>query len=116
EEHVGLLSRRWVLFTVNLAVLAMSFFIVDYFLVGAPDTRGMAWSVVAERAFAEFNGQASCPMLGRAIGFVNAADRLAWHVAEVLFPGLPGIGYKALAWSVFLLQAGLVSFAYTRFQ
>jgi hypothetical protein len=116
EEHVGLLSRRWVLSAVNLAVLATSFFVVDYLLVGSPDTRGVAWSVVAERAFSEFNGQASCPMLGMAIGFLNAADRLAWHVAEVLFPGLPGVGYKALAWSVFLLQAGLVSFAYTRFQ
>jgi hypothetical protein len=116
EEHVGLLSRRWVLFAVNLVVLAASFFVVDYFLVGPPDTRGMNWSVVAESAFAEFSVQAPCPVVGMALGFLNTVDRLVWHAAENIFPGLPSPWLKALAWTVFLLQAGLVSFAYTRLQ
>jgi hypothetical protein len=114
DEHVGLLSRRWLLFAANLAFLAASFFAIDYFVVGAPDTRGMSWNVVADRAFEESSRAAACPLAGMTVGLLNAIDRLNWHAAQVLIPSLPAPGLKLLAWTLFLLQAGLVSFAYTR--
>jgi hypothetical protein len=114
DEHLGLLSRRWVLLAANLAFLAASFFAIDYFVVGAPDTRALAWNVVADRAFLEFARDAACPLAGMAVGFLNAVDQLNWHAAQVLIPTLPVPGLKGLAWAVFLLQAGLVSFAFTR--
>jgi hypothetical protein len=36
EEQVGLAARRWPLRWANLAVLAIAFFCVDYFVAGAP--------------------------------------------------------------------------------
>ena len=52
---------------------------------------------------------------GMVVGAINAADRLNWHAAEVLIPALPGAGLQLVAWLVFLLQAGAVAYAYTRF-
>jgi hypothetical protein len=114
DEYVGLVSRRWVLFALNVVLLSLAFFAVDYFVVGAPDTRGMAWNEVASRAYGEFEGKVACPLAGMTIGFLNAVDRLNWHAAQVLIPSLPAPGLALAAWAVFLLQAGLVSFAYTR--
>jgi hypothetical protein len=114
DEYLGLVSRRWVLFVLNVVVLSLAFFVIDYFVVGAPDTRGMAWSEVASRAYGEFEGKAACPLAGMTLGFLNALDRLNWHAAQVLIPSLPAPGLELAAWAVFLLQAGLVSFAYTR--
>ncbi len=116
EEHAGMLSRRWLLMAFNLAFLAASFFAIDYFLVGAPDTRGIAWDAVAERAYEETRASAACPLAGVIVGSLNAADRLNWHAAEVLIPSLPGSGLKLMAWILFLVQAGAVAFAYTRLQ
>ena len=114
DEYVGLVSRRWVLFALNVVLLSLAFFAIDYFVVGAPDTRGMAWNEVASRAYGEFEGKAACPLAGMALGFLNTVDRLNWHAAQVLIPSLPAPGLELAAWAIFLLQAGLVSFAYTR--
>ncbi|MDQ3027314.1 MAG: hypothetical protein M3R58_12525 [Pseudomonadota bacterium] len=113
-EYLGLLARRWLLLLLNVVFLAASFFVIDYFLVGAPDTRAMDWNVVAARAYGEFGG-AACPLVGMVVGAINAADRMTWHAAEVIIPGLPGSGLRLVAWLVFLLQAGAVAFAYTRY-
>lgn len=113
-EYQDLFARRWPLLVVNVVFLAASFFIIDYFIVGALDTRAMDWGVVASRAYAEHSG-AACPLTGMAVGAINAADRLNWHAAEVLIPAMPGSGLRLVAWLVFLLQAGAVAFAYTRY-
>lgn len=113
-EYLGLFARRWPLLVFNVAFLAASFFVVDYFIVGAPDTRAMQWSAVASRAYAEYSG-AACPLAGMVVGAINVADQLNWHAAEVLIPALPGSGLQVVAWLVFLLQAGAVAFAYTRY-
>jgi hypothetical protein len=113
-EYQDLFARRWPLLLFNLVFLAAGFFAIDYFVVGAADTRAMDWDVVASRAYAEYSG-AACPLAGMVVGAINAADRLNWHAAEVLIPALPGSGLKLVAWLVFLLQAGAVAFAYTRY-
>ena len=116
QEYVELLSRRWVLMALNVAFLAVSFFAIDYFVVGAPDTRGVAWADVAERAYADFASRADCVLVGTIVGSLNAVDSLAWHAAEVLIPSLPGPWLKFVAWLVFLLQAGVIALGYTRLQ
>ncbi len=116
QEYVELLSRRWVLMALNVAFLAVSFFAIDYFVVGAPDTRAVAWADVAERAYADFASRADCPLVGAIVGSLNAADSLAWHAAEVLIPSLPGPWLKLGAWLVFLLQASVIALGYTRLQ
>jgi hypothetical protein len=114
-EVIGTHSRRMVLWS-NLAFLAVGAFVIDYFVVGSPDTRGMAWSVLAEESFTQYFAHAACPAAGAAVGFVNMADRLGWHAAEVIIPSLPNAWLNLVAWMLFLLEAGLLAFAYTRLQ
>ena len=113
-EHVGLLSRRWVLAAGNMLVLAIGFFLIDYF-TGAPDTRGMTWSAVSEQAFRQFEDRAACPLVATMLGLLNVAGHLTWHLAQGLVPELPG-GYRLLAWTGLLLQAGIAGIAYTKLQ
>jgi hypothetical protein len=110
----GLAARRWPLAWINIAILGLAFFAVDFFLVGAPDTRGLAWHEVAGKAFVEINANAACPVAGGLAGGLSALNALAWHAAEILIPSLPSQGLKWVAWSLFLLQAGVIAFALTR--
>ena len=114
-EVIGTLSRRMVLWT-NLAFLAAGTFVIDYFVAGSPDTRGTAWTVLAGESFSQYFTTAACPAAGAAVGFVNMADRLGWHAAEVIIPSLPGAWLNVFAWTLFLLQAGVLAYAYTRLQ
>lgn len=116
DEQLGFVARRWPLSWLNIAVLTLGLLILDFFLIGAPDTRGLAWNVVAEKAFSEVNATASCRFAGWLVGGLAAADRLTWHAFEVLIPSLPHKELKLAAWASFLLQVGVLSFAFTRFQ
>lgn len=114
DEQSGLAARRWPLAWINIAVLGLTFFAIDFYIVGAPDTRGHAWHEVAEKAFLVVNGNAICPLAGGLVGALATLDALAWHAAEILIPSLPNQGLKWVAWALFLLQAGVVAFALTR--
>ena len=116
EAQVGLAARRWVLRWINLAVLAVAFFCVDYFVAGAPDTRGLGWGEVADRAFASGSGAVACAATAAVLGAVATVDALAWHAAQVIIPTLADQGLRFAAWAVFLLQAGVVAVAATRLQ
>ncbi len=109
----GLVARRWPLLLGNVAFLAIAFMAVDFW-AGAIDTRGFAWNEVAERAYLQAFSAAACPAVGVVTGAVAAVDRLTWHAAQVLIPGLPGPAMRIAAWFVVLLQAGLVAYALTR--
>lgn len=112
-EHADVMLRRWPLTLANLALLAMAFFAVGFFL-GAPDTRGLTWLEVFHRGWQE--GEAfACPALGILVGAIAAVERLAWHAAEVLVPLLEHPALRYAAWVVLLLQAGLFGYALTRF-
>jgi hypothetical protein len=39
DQQLGVLVRRWLLFLLNLLFLTACFFVIDFFFVGAPDTR-----------------------------------------------------------------------------
>lgn len=114
REQLGIAARRWPLAWINLALLAAVFFAVDFFVVGAPDTRGLAWHEVAERTYGSVAAGAGCRVAGALAGGLAAVDALAWHAAQVLIPSLPSTGLKWAAWAVFLLQAGLFAIALTR--
>jgi hypothetical protein len=112
-ELQGLAARRWPLAWINIAVVSVAFFAIDFF-IGAPDTRGLAWHAVAEQAFSKVNAVAACPAAGWVVGALSAADALTWHASEVLIPSLPHQGLKAVAWALVLLQAGIVAYTVTR--
>jgi len=112
-ELLGIASRRWPLALGNVALLAIAFLAIDFFL-GAPDTRRQAWDEVARQAFDGGVAMAACPAISWVVGALAAADALAWHAAEVLIPSLPNPSLKILAWLVFLLQAGVAAVGWTR--
>ncbi len=116
DEHLGMVTRRWPLFLLNLLFLSAAFVVTDFFIVGAPDTRGMAWHAVAEGAFAEGVAKAVCPLSGWLVGALAAVEGLSWHASEIVIPSLPQQQLKWAAWSIFLLQAGVLAYVYTRLQ
>ena len=113
-EQSGLAARRWPLAWINIAILCLAFFAIDFYVVGAPDTRELAWNEVAEKAFLVVNGNATCPVAGGLVGGLATLNALAWHAAEVLIPSLPNQGLKWVAWALFLLQPGVIAFTLTR--
>ena len=113
-EHRALLAGRWPLTLANLALLAIAFFALDFLVVGAPDTRGLTWLAVFDQAWGEANAVAACPFTGALVGIIAAAERLAWHAAEVMIPALPQPGWRIAAWAFFLLQAGIAAYGFTR--
>lgn len=111
---VGVFSRRWPLFAINLVFLTLAFLAVDFFLAGAPDTRGLPWHAVAEEAFARQADTAACPPAGWLAGVLATVDGLGWHASQLVIPSLPDPALKLAAWGVALAQAGLVAYLYTR--
>jgi hypothetical protein len=114
--HVGVFARRWPLWAFNLAFLTLAFAAVDFFVVGAPDTRGTAWQDVAERAFAQSGLGAACAPLGWLIGAFAAVEGLAWHASQLVIPSLADVSSKLVAWTFVLLHGGLVAYLFTRLQ
>jgi hypothetical protein len=116
DGHVGASSRRWPLWAFNLVFLTLAFAAADFFLVGAPDTRGMAWQEVAEAAFGQHGLDAACAPAGWLVGVLATLERLAWHASQLVIPSLPDRPLKLTAWAFVLLHAGLVAYLFTRLQ
>ncbi len=116
EQQLGVLVRRWPLFLLNLLFLTAGFLVIDFFLVGAPDTRGMTWHAVTEQTLNAFAAKANCPLSGFLVGFLAAVKQLTWHLSEVLIPNLLHSELKLAAWALILLQASVFAYAFTRYQ
>lgn len=114
--HVGAFSRRWPLWAINLTFLTLAFAAVDFFFVGAPDTRAVAWEDVAEQAFAQSGLGAACAPVGWLVGGLDAVEHLAWHASQLVIPSLPDVSSRLVAWAFVLLHAGLVAYLFTRLQ
>ncbi len=99
RDAVGFVARRWPLYWLNMAGLALCFLVLDFFVSGAPDTRGLAWNVVAEKAFAEAGADATCRITGWVVGGLATLDQLAWHALEIIIPSLPRPELKLAAWA-----------------
>jgi len=112
--HVAMVARRWPLLLGNVALLSLGFFVIDFYIAGAPDTRGFAWLAVAGNAYTAYAGKSACAIAGVVIGTASVVDALAWHAAQVLIPALPQPALKLAAWIVVLLRAGVVAWAFTR--
>jgi hypothetical protein len=116
EQQLGVLVRRWPLLLLNLLFLSIGFLLVDFFVVGVADTRDMAWYTITEMAFNEQLSLASCPLSGYLVGLLASIGQLSSHLSQILIPKLPETQLRLAAWGLFLLQAGLFAYAFTRFQ
>ena len=113
DRHRGIISRRWPLFLINGIVLSVAMMMLDFFIVGAEDTRHLLWSQVAEQAFTQVNDAAGCLLWGVSAGTLAALEALSWHLSELVIPNLPDVIAKIIAWSFFLLRAVTVAWLYT---
>jgi hypothetical protein len=112
-RHLGVVARRWPLFLINGIVLSAAIMAVDFYIIGAEDTRHMVWHQVAEQAFAESYGASGCVLWGVSAGGVAAVEALSWHLSELVIPNLPDVSVMIIAWSFFLLRAVAVAWLFT---
>lgn len=116
EQQLGVLVRRWPMLLFNLLFLSVGFLLLDFFVVAVADTRDMAWYMVAESAFSEQISRAACPLSGYLVGLLATGAQLTSHLSQIVIPKLPDTQLRLAAWGLFLLQAGIFAYAFTRFQ
>ena len=112
-RHLNTVARHWPLFISNGVVLTAAIMALDFFLVGAADSRHMEWHQVAVQAFTKINSEASCVLWGVSAGLLAAVEALSWHTSQLVIPNLPDLTAKVIAWSFFLLRAASVAYLYT---
>jgi len=112
-RHLNTVARHWPLFLTNGIVLTVAIMALDFFLVGAADSRHLEWHQVAVQAFAEINDRAGCVLWGVSAGGLAAVEALSWHISELIIPNLPDLTAKVIAWSFFLLRAATVALLFT---
>jgi hypothetical protein len=112
-RHRKTVARHWPLLFTNGAVLTAAIMALDFFLVGAADSRYMEWHQVAVQAFTGINDQAGCVLWGASAGLLAAVEALSWHTSELIIPNLPDLTAKVIAWSFFLLRAASVAYFFT---
>ena len=112
-QHLGAVVRRWPLFLINGLLLTSAFILLDFAVIGAPDTRQMAWNTLAEQVYLENYRHAGCLLWGVSAGVAAALDAIAWHGSQLLIPNLPDMPAKIIAWTFFLLRAATVAWLAT---
>lgn len=112
-QHLGTIARHWPLFVINGVVLTAAIMALDFFLVGAADSRHLPWHQVAVQVFTQFNNQAACVLWGVSAGLLAAGEALAWHTSQIIIPNLPDPAARLIAWSLFLLRAATVAGIFT---
>lgn len=115
-ELLGVFVRRWPLWLANLGFLTLAFFLLSFFVLGAPDLRQSSWHSAAEQAFQAQSHALACPWAGKMSGLVAGLDQGFWALAQQFIPNLPDVVLRAAAWSLLLLQVGLFSLAVTSLQ
>jgi hypothetical protein len=112
-HHLGAVVRRWPLFLVNGLVLTAVFMLLDFAVVGAPDTRQLAWNTLAEQIYLTNYSDAGCVLWGVSAGAMAVVEALAWHGSQLVIPNLPDMSARIIAWSFFLLRAATVAWLFT---
>jgi hypothetical protein len=115
-QHVGTVVRRWPLFIINGLVLTAAFMLLDFTVVGAPDTRQQAWNILAEQTYTATYSNSACMLWGVSAAVAATVEVLAWHVSQLLIPNLPDMSARLLAWTFFLLRAATVAWLLTALQ
>ena len=112
-QHLGAVVRRWPLFLINGLVLTVAFMLLDFAVVGATDSRQLAWNTLAEQVYLDNYRQAGCVLWGVSAGAAAAVEALAWHGSQLLIPNLPDMSARLIAWAFFLLRAATVAWLAT---
>lgn len=117
EVHPHMLGpwvRGWPLRWINLGLLTLAFFILSFFVLGAPDLRQADWQTVTEQAFHVGREGIACPMMGWLTGGLESLEQGSWALAQRYIPALPHLEWRIAAWVLLLLQLSVLSLLYTR--
>ena len=112
-QHLAAVVRHWPLLLINGVVLTSAFMLLDFAVVGAPDTRQLAWNTLAEQVYLDSYRSAACVLWGMSAGAAAAVEALAWHASQLVIPNLPDPGAKMVAWAFFLLRSATVAWLAT---
>ena len=112
-EAINLLARGQHMRLINIGLIALLFFLADFFWVGVPDTRDQAWAQILEAGFQEYRQAMSCEGAGLLTGALAALDQVTWHFAQQEIPALPDAGTRLLFWILFLVRFGVVAIIFT---
>ena len=112
-DVLDIVARGWPLRLSNLLLIALAFFVIDFAIIGTPDTRLADWRALIEQTFATHSAQVTCPVLGWLVGVFAAIDQFSWHWAQVIIPQVSDLPLQIGAWLVFLLRFGLIAFTVT---
>jgi hypothetical protein len=112
-QHLAAVARHWPLFLLNGLVLTVAFMLLDFAVVGAPDTRQLAWNTLAEQTYLSHYNHAGCVLWGVSAGSAAVVEALAWHGSQLVIPNFPDMGARVIAWSFFLLRAATVAWLFT---
>ena len=113
QRYVAVIARRWPLFIINGVLLTVAFMALDFYVVGAEDTRYATWYQVAEHAYKAVNDAAGCVLWGAIVGGLAAIESVWWHFSELYIPGMPDVSSQLILWSLFLLRAAAVAWLFT---
>ncbi|MBK1654893.1 hypothetical protein [Allochromatium vinosum] len=113
-EMLGVAVRGWPLRLANLGLLALAFFVLDFFVIGAPDVRHDSWHAVIEQAFDDERQGFACGWTGWLVGGLGSVDQARWVLAQHFIPTLPAPEVRVAVWAMFLLLLGLLSFVFTQ--
>jgi hypothetical protein len=112
-QHLGAVARHWPLFLFNGLVLSAAFMLLDYAVVGAVDTRQLAWDTLAVQTYQAHYSNTGCVLWGVSAGAAAVVEALAWHGSQLVIPNLPDMSARIIAWSLFLLHAATVAWLFT---
>ncbi|MBK5938243.1 hypothetical protein [Halochromatium roseum] len=110
---LDVVTRGWPLLWSNMLLIALAFFVIDFAVTGAPDTRLAHWGSLMEQTFASHSEQTTCPAFGWLIGGLAVLEQFSWHWAQVIIPQLNDLLLQLFAWVLFLLHLGLLALTFT---
>ncbi len=109
-DYLGVFVRTWPLFWLNTAVIAIAFFLLDYFY-GAVDTRSLLWETLQEEIRANAIHHTATYWVGWLTGWLEVIDQSVWHVAQILIPNIESSLIKVMLWLLILLPAGVMAYS-----
>ena len=109
-DYLGIFVRTWPLFWLNTVVIAVAFFLLDYFY-GTADTRSLPWETLQEETRTNAIHHTSTHWVGWLTGWLEVFDQTVWHVAQMLIPNIESKLIKVMLWLLILLPAGVMAYS-----
>jgi len=106
EESQGIFERKF-LHLINLILITLIISSLDFFVIGAPDIRGMELQDIFQNEFNHYTSTAENKWSGWLIGAKAGLDSLGWYFMQVYIPEIPDTMVKIIAWLLFIVPSAI---------